>query len=311
MYDTEQSSKGETMRLPLATLEVFTAIARHGSLRAAADALGLKPSTVSHQLKTLEDQLGTALFIRTTRSISLTEAGRALIRGTGPAFDQLGEAVESARTTGHAARGTLKLAMPEFAYQLFLGARLRSFCETYPEIEIELSLTDAFSDLPGEELHAGFRLGDRIAQDMVAVRLTPGLPLAVVASPAYLARHGAPVTPRDLLDHSCIRYRFQTSGRIAAWSFAGKDGPYDVAVRGNLVVNTLPAMIDLARQDLGLVYTFRDYFTQDIAQGRLEEVLHGTIADAPGIYLYFPREYRAMMPLRLLMDHLRGKQPQG
>jgi DNA-binding transcriptional LysR family regulator len=293
------------MRLPLATLEVFTAIARHGSLRAAADALALKPSTVSHQLKTLEDQLGTALFIRTTRSVSLTEAGRDLIRGTGPAFDQLGEAIESARATGHAARGSLRLAMPEFVYRLFVGPRLKSFCETYPEIEIELSLTDAFSDILNEELHAGFRLGDRIAQDMVAVRLTPSLPLAIVGSHGYLSGCGIPDTPRDLLAHNCIRYRFQTSGQIAPWTFRGDEGEFSVDVRGNLVANTLPALVDLARQDLGLIYTFRRYVDDQITQGKLQPILQDTLPETPGIFIYYPREYRSLMPLRLLLDHLR------
>ncbi len=295
------------MRLPLTTLEVFTAIARHGSLRAAAEALDIKPSTVSHQLKTLEAQLGTALFIRTTRSVSLTEAGRALIRGAGPAFDQLSEAVESARSTGHAARGTLKLAMPEFAYHLYVSPVLQSFCAACPEIELELSLTDALSDILGEELHAGFRLGDRIAEDMVAVRLTGPLQLAVLASPEYLETHGTPAVPRDLLDHSCIRYRFQSAGRIAPWSFMGPEGEYTVDVQGNLITNTLPASIDLARQNLGLVFTFRDYVAGQIASGELVPVLEDHLGTTPGIYIYFPREYRTMMPLRLFMEHLKAR----
>jgi DNA-binding transcriptional LysR family regulator len=293
------------MRLPLATLEIFTAIARHGSLRAAAEALGIKPSTVSHQLKALEDQLGTALFIRTTRSISLTEAGRALIRGAGPAFDQLSEAVECARSTGHAARGTLKLAMPEFAYHLYVGPILKSFCAEYPEIELELSLTDALSDILGEELHAGFRLGDRVAQDMVAVRLTQPLPVTVVASPDYLSYRGLPETPRDLLEHNCIRYRFQSSGQIAPWSFQSSEGEYSVDVQGNLIANALPASIDLAKRGLGLAYTFKAYVATQIDAGALRPVLGDHLGLTPGIFLYFPREYRSMMPLRLFIDHLK------
>lgn len=293
------------MRLPLASLEVFTAIARHGSLRAAADALGLTPSTVSHQLKTLEEQLQTALFIRTTRSISLTEAGRALIRGAGPAFDQLTDAVESARTTGHAARGSLKLAMADHVYDLFISHALPSFCAAYPEIELEFSISDALTDLVEEGLHAGFRIGDKIAQDMVAVRLTPPMSLAVVGSPDYLARHGVPDTPRDLLAHNCIRYRFHSSGRVAPWEFQGQEGAYSVDVQGNLISNTLPASIDLARQGLGLAYTFRDYVAPDLASGTLVQMLESHLTETPGIYIYFPREYRSMMPLRLFMDHLR------
>ncbi|MBO9409267.1 LysR family transcriptional regulator [Shimia sp. R9_1] len=294
------------MRLPLATLEIFDAIAREGSLKGAAKRLGLQPSTVSHQLKSLEDQLGTALFIRTTRSISLTEAGRALLRGAAPAFDQLSEAVETARTVGHAPRGSLRLAMTDFVYAMHVGPALPSFREAYPEIEIEMSFTDALSDLLGEELHAGFRLGDRIAPDMVAVRLTRSEPLAVLASPAYLERHGVPQTPAELLNHSCIRYRFPTSRQIAPWTFSEDGGDYTVDVGGKLIVNTLPSVVDLAKAGHGFIFTFRDFCAKDIEAGNLVTVLDAYLGNAAGSYIYFPREYRNMVPLRLFVDHLKA-----
>jgi DNA-binding transcriptional LysR family regulator len=295
------------MRLPLATLEVFVSIARHGSLRAAADALGLKPSTVSHQLKALEDRLETALFVRTTRAISLTEAGRALLRGAGPAFDQLTNAIESARSTGHEARGTLKLAMPDFVYHLIVAPALPTFADTYPEIKIELSVTDAFSDILDEGLHAGFRLGDRIMQDMVAVRLTPSLKLAIVGSPEYFARRQFPTDPTDLLEHNCIRYRFQTSGRIYPWRFLNDEGEYTVDVGGTLVTNTLPALIDLASRGLGVAYTFHDFCDRELSDGSLVGVLEQHALSVPGIYIYFPREYRTMVPLRLFLEHIKAR----
>ncbi len=294
------------MRLPLAMLEVFTAIAQHGSLRSAADALGIKPSTVSHQLRSLEERMGVALFIRTTRSVTLTEAGRALLGGTGPAFAQLSEAVETARGTGHVARGALRLAMPEFVYRLLVGPSLRGFRAAYPEIEIELSLSDALSDILGEELHAGFRLGDRIAQDMVAVRLTPPLPLVIAASPEYLQAQGTPEVPSDLLRHECIRYRFQSSGQIAPWNFEGADGSFTVAVQGSFVANTLPTLVDLARQGLGLIYVFEEICADELKDGTLVSVLHDDLPVSPCISIYFPREYRNMVPLRLFLDHLKA-----
>lgn len=293
------------MRLPLATLEVFTAIARQGSLRAAADELGIKPSTVSHQLKNLEDQIGTALFIRTTRSVSLTEAGRALIRGSGPAFDQLEEAMDTARSTGHQARGKLKLAMADHVYDLFFGPALSSFSESYPDIELELSITDALSDILEEGFHAGFRLGDRISQDMIAVRLTPPLELTVIGSPEYFERNAIPKSPRDLLNHNCVRYRFQSSGQIAPWNFRSPDGAYAVDVKGRMIVNTLPASIDLAKQGLGLVYTFKDICLEELKTQKLTSVLANHLPKTPGVYIYFPREYRNMVPLRLMIDHLK------
>lgn len=292
------------MRLPLSTLEIFDAIAREGSFKGAANRLGLQPSTVSHQLKTLEDQLGTALIIRTTRTLSLTEAGRALLRGASPAFDQLADAVESAKATGHEARGTLRLAMPEFAYKLLVGPAVKSFRSAYPEIELEFSFTDALSDILGEELHAGFRLGDRITQDMVAIRLTQPLKLGVFASPAYLEQHGSPKHPGDLLKHECIRYRFQTSGNVSPWTFVADGSDYNVDVGGHLVVNTLPAVVDLALQGQGLIWTFMDYCRDKVEAGQLISLLEAHLGQTPGLYIYFPREYRKMMPLRLFIEHL-------
>ncbi len=293
------------MRLPLATLEVFTAIAKQGSLRGAADILGIKPATVSQQLKNLETQLGTTLFIRTTRSVSLTESGRALLRGSGPAFDQLEEAVETARTTGHAARGRLRVAMAEYIYDLFVSPALSAFSTRYPEIEIELSITDALSEILDDGFHAGFRLGDRISQDMVAVPVTPPLDLVVAGSPSYLKANGTPKVPAELLEHNCIRYRLHSSGKVAAWNFKSSAGEFAVDVDGQFIVNTLPASLDLAQQGCGLIYTFKDYCAEQLGNGNLVSMLSEHLPDTPGVYIYFPREYRNMIPLRLLIDQLK------
>lgn len=295
------------MKLPLSTLEVFNAIAQQSSLRGAAIALGIKPSTVSHQLKKLEEQIGTALFIRTTRAISLTEAGRVLARSTAPAFEQLSEGLYSAQTVGLNERGSLKLALPEFAYSLLVRDKLGSFQEKYPEIEIDLSMTDSMSDILGEGLHAGFRLGGLIAQDMVAINLSEPLKLAVVASPEYLNKHGAPLEPSDLLNHNCLRYRYPSSGQCAPWIFSEADSAYPVEVRGKLTANSSPATIDLAVQGLGLTYTFRDYCKQAIISGELVEVLSEYLTPLPSMNIYFPSEYRTMMPLRLFIEHLKGE----
>lgn len=293
------------MRLPLQSLEVFVAIARHGTLRAAADVLGVKPSTVSHQLKALENRLGTALFVRTTRSINPTEAGRALLRGADPAFEQLADAIDSARSSQHEARGALRLSIPEFVYHLVVAPRLSAFVDAFPEIGLEFSVSDAFSDILGEGLHAGFRLGDRIAADMVAVRLTPPLRLAALASPDYLDRRGRPDRPDALLSHSCIRYRFPTSGALYPWVFHGADGDLEVEVGRGLVADALPVLLDMAERGLGLAYTFRDIADTRLRAGRLEEVLEGCALTVPGIHIYFPREYRSMMALRVFLDYLR------
>ncbi|WP_343562465.1 LysR family transcriptional regulator [Kiloniella sp. b19] len=299
------------MRLPLATLEIFTAIAEEGSLRAAAELLGLQPSTVSHQLRNLEERLGTALFIRTTRSVRLTEAGRVLLRGTAPAFQQISEAVESARTTGQVARGLLRLSLPELAYELVISRVLPNYRKAYPEIEVELSIRDALEDILEEGMHAGIRFGDIVAQDMVAIRVTDTLGLSVLGSPDYLERQGVPLVPDDLLRHDCVRYRFHSSGKLAPWRLDGPEGEAVVEVGGSLIVNSLPVALDAAVQGNGLIYLLHDYARDEIDRGRLVPVLQNFMPQMPGLFLYYPGEYRSMMPLRLLIGMLKEQKSTG
>ena len=187
-----------------------------------------------------------------------------------------------------------------------MAPAVKSFRAAYPEIELEFSFSDAFSNILGDELHAGFRLGDRIAQDMVAIRLTQPLKLGVFVSPKYLCEFGSPAHPSDLLDHECIRYRFQTSGNIADWTFVDGETEYNVDVEGYLTVNTLPAMVDLALRGQGLIMTFRAYCQSSPESGSLTSVLEEHIGETQGLHIYFPREYRSMVPLRLFIEHLRS-----
>ena len=297
------------MRIPLAKLEVFDAIVRAGSLRGAATMLGIKPSTVSHQLKALEDQIGSPLFIRTTRSLNLTDAGRALAQSSGPAFDQLTDGMESARTAGHAARGKLRLAIPDFSDHLLVRKTLPSFTAKYPEIEIELSMTDALSDILGEGLHAGFRLGGMVAQDMIAIPLTDPLRTVVAGSPEYLEKFGVPEKPTDLLNHNCLRYRFPSSGEIGPWMFIGDEGMYQVDVNGTLIADSSPTLIEYAVQGIGLMFIFRDYCTEQLNNGQLVELMPDHLSTVPAVNIYFPREYRSMLPLRLFIDHIKQHSP--
>ncbi|QUS58678.1 LysR family transcriptional regulator [Pseudovibrio brasiliensis] len=294
------------MRLPLAMLEVFNAIAQNGSLRGAANALGIKPSTVSHQLKSLEEQLGTALFVRTTRSVTLTDAGRALQSGAGAAFDLLGQAVEDAREHGSSARGSLRLTLPEFVFHTFLADLLPGFQAKYPEIQLELSLSDAIVDIVSEGLHAGFRSGGLVAQDMIALRISDPQPLTVLGSKTYLDQHGRPEQPEDLLDHACIHYRFQTSGQLAPWVFQVDGDQVEIDVKGGLILNTLPSLLELMEQGMGLVLTFRNYALMQCDMTKVERLLEDYLTPIAPIYLFYPREYKDLQPLRLFIDHIKA-----
>lgn len=293
------------MRLPLQMLEVFTAIVENGNLRRAASALGVKPSTVSHQLKNLEDRVGAQLVIRSPRSCTLTEAGRVLIDGTGPAFQQMQQAFEDARMSGKETRGALRLTMPELAYQLLVAPRLNEFRDLYPQIDIEFSIDDALDDIRDTGFHAGFRSGEILSEDMVAIRMTDSLKLAVAGSTQYFEIHGKPNSPSDLLRHNCIRYRFISSGQFAPWMFKGSPSDYSIEVSGDHVVNSLPVAVDGANRGIGLVFVLEQYIQNEIEAGTLELVLQKDMTHTAGLYLYYPLEYRNHRPLRAFVDYLK------
>lgn len=292
-------------RLPVSGLEVFLAVAEHGSLRKAAGALGVQPPAVSYRLKSLEDQLGTTLFVRTTRSIRLTDAGKALLARSRPAMAELGEALDDARASGGARKGALRITLPYAAYELTVARKLAAFLLQYPEIEIELSFNEAFVDLVEEGFHAGVRLGDHIQEDMVAVRLFPPLREVVFAAPAYFERHGRPGKPRDLLGHNCVRYRYIASRRFAPWQFQDTEGLTTIDVKGTLIVNSTTALIHAVRSGIGVGWLFRPSIEADLASGALESVLDSYSLERPGYFLYFPRAYARIEVLRLFTDFMR------
>jgi DNA-binding transcriptional LysR family regulator len=292
--------------LSVGGLETFLAIAEAGSLRAAAAALGVQPPAVSQQLKAFEDRIGVSLFTRTTRSVELTDAGRALLRRAQPAVLELNQALEEARGVGNATKGNIRITLPYRAYQLRIASRLAAFQKKYPEIELELSFNEAFVDIVAERFHAGIRLGDRIDEDMIAVRLTPPLKGAYFASPDYLEKHGRPRQPRDLLRHNCIRYRFIGSKRIAEWQFLGPDGMQTVAVKGSLIFNSFQSVVEAALDGLGIGWSLRAGVQDELSAGLLETVLDRYVPVRPGFFLYYPKENARIEILRLFIEFMKA-----
>lgn len=294
-------------RLPFNGLEIFLSIAEHGSLRRAADAMGVQPPAVSYQLKALEERIGAPLFTRTTRSVRLTDAGRDLLARAQPAITELGEALDDARASGSSTKGTVRLTLPYVAYQLTIEKKLAAFQTKYPEIELDLSFDDAFVDMTAEGFHAGVRLGDHIQQDMIAVRLSPALQEVVFAAPSYFDKHGRPDQPKDLLRHNCVRYRYITSKRFAEWRFNGADGISTIDVRGNLVVNSTNALLSAARAGHGVAWLFRPSVEGDLQDGVLESVLEDYSVKGPAYYLYYPKTNAKIKVLRLFIDYMKAQ----
>lgn len=292
-------------RPPLHGLEVFLAIARHGSLRAAAASLGIGAPAVSHQLKMLERELGVPLFARTTRSVELTDAGRALLAGAGPALEQLAAALETTRGIGGSVCGTLRLSLPWSAYRIAVAPVVGAFQEAHPDVRLELSFDEALVDIVQAGFHAGIRLGDRLAPGMVALRLTGPLASAYFAAPGYLDRHGRPSHPRDLLSHQCIRYRYSSSGRLAEWQFRDGAGTIAVDPPGKLTFNTFQSVIEAACDGHGIGWALREVVAEEIAAGRLECVLERYVVEHPPFFLYYPEQNRSLVLLRAFADFVR------
>src|SRR5580658_10325204 len=199
-------------------VEAFLSVAQHRSFRKAAAEIGVTPSAISQAVRALEARVGAALFIRTTRSVGLTEAGERFLSRAKPAFEELVAASEVARDLGKRPAGLLRLTMPRAVVPILLERLIASFCEAYPEIEVEIAASAELVDLAAGGFDAGIRMGQFIAADMVAVRLTPPFPFVVVGSPDYLRRRGRPERIEDLRRHACLRMR-RSNGSIAPWSF--------------------------------------------------------------------------------------------
>ncbi|HEY6431072.1 MAG TPA: LysR family transcriptional regulator [Acetobacteraceae bacterium] len=282
-------------------VEAFLSVARHRSFRRGAVDLGVTPSAVSQAIRALESRIGAALFSRTTRSVGLTEAGERFLSRAKPAFEELVAASEAARDLGQHPAGLLRLSVPRAVVPLILEPMLISFHRAYPKIELEIAASAELADIVAEGFDAGIRLGQFIAPDMVAVRLTPAFPLVVVGSPGYFHARGRPVRIADLRDHSCLRMR-RSDGSIAPWRFAEGNNTIDVIASGPLIANDYPTLLGAAMQGLGLAQIAGPVANAPIADGRLQPVLAPFSPTMPGVFLYYPDRRQVLPKLRAFIE---------
>src|SRR5271168_2252801 len=253
-------------------VEAFLSIARHRSFRRAAAELGVTPSAISQAIRAVEARVGAALFLRTTRSVGLTEAGERFLSRAKPAFEELVAASEMARDLGQRPTGLLRLSVPKAVVPLILEPVIASFCQAYPEVEVEIAASEKLVDIAAEGFDAGIRLGQFIAADMVAVRLTPPFPFVVVGSPDYLRRRKRPERIEELRDHACLRMR-RSNGSIAPWSFLDGNKAIEATVSGPLVANDYPTLLGAAIQGVGLAQVPGPLAKAAIAESRLQALL--------------------------------------
>jgi DNA-binding transcriptional LysR family regulator len=288
-----------------AELTAFAAVAEARSFRRAADTLKLRPSTLSHSVRSLEERLGIRLLARTTRSVAPTEAGLALLASIAPALATLDGAADAVNAHRLQPRGTVRLTLPQSAAMAVLAPKLGAFAKAYPDVTLDVSVDDGFTDIVSDGVDAGIRLGESVADGMTAVRVSEDRSAAVVASPAYWADRAPPETPRELGRHRCINRRYAVDRGIHRWRLVRGDEEVEIACEGPLIVNSERLMHRAALDGVGVAMLAEDDVTDDIAAGRLVRVLHEWCPPIFGFFLYHPSHRLPSASLAAVIEALR------
>lgn len=291
----------------LVHLRAFLVVAERLSFSQAADALGVKPSALSHTIRTLEERLGVQLFNRTTRSVALTPAGQALAARLRPAMLAIGGALVDVRRIGDRPSGTVRLVATRAAARLEVAPVLAQFAMVAPDVVLDLTVTDAIVDFVADGFDAALRPGEVIDQDMVSVRIGTDHRQIAVASPAYLEKHGRPATPDDLQRHRCIRWRWEGRETPYAWEFRRDGNWFEVAVIGPLIVDDRHVAICAALGGTGIAFATEREVEAHLASGELEALLVDWTDIFPGFHLCYPKQRQMPPSLRALIDVLRGR----
>ena len=283
-------------------LRAFAAVAQALSFTRAADRLGVTPQALSQTVRALEESIGLRLLHRTTRSVSLTEAGEDLLRRVGPAIEDLGAAVDQVRQRRGRPSGIVRLHSFRIAADLFIAPALRALSERCPDVVLDLTLDDEVVDVVAGRYDAALRVGETVERDMVAVRLGPDLRQVAVAAPEYLARHGSPAHPRDLVHHRCIGWRWPGREGPYRWEFWQDGRWFEVAVSGPLVVDSRDFAVAAALEGVGIAFAVEQAVAPHVAAGRLVPVLEAWSAPFPGFFLCYPAQRQMAPALRAVID---------
>ncbi|MCU1720468.1 LysR family transcriptional regulator [Pseudomonas sp. 5P_5.1_Bac1] len=295
----------KSLREAFSGLPVFFAVAREGSFTKAAARLRVTQTAVSHAVRALEARLGVQLLARNSRTVTPTEAGEQLLRRVAPHMEAIDNELEALNAFRDSPAGTLRISASDHAINAVLMDRLRQFLPHYPQIKVELVADNGFVDIVAERFDAGVRMGESLDQDMIAVRIGPDAPFAVVASPGYLAQHGRPQTPADLLQHNCINVRLPSLGNLWAWEFEKDGTPLNLRVDGQLVCNSSFDCVEAAVAGLGICYMPAEMTRLHLQAGALVQLLHDWSPTWPGLHLYYPSRRQPSAAMTLLIAALR------
>lgn len=286
-------------------LLAFLAVARERSFTRAAAKLGLSQSALSQIVRALEQRLGVRLLNRTTRSVAPTQAGERLLQNIGPKFDEMDVELAALSELREKPAGTLRITAIEYAADTILMPALAKLLPKYPDIKVEVITDYGLSNIVADRYDAGIRLGEQVANDMVAVRIGPDFRMVVVGAPSYFSSRKRPRTPQDLTGHNCITLRLPTYGGIYAWEFEKNGRELNVRVDGQLVFNGVASIFNAALNGLGLAYLPEDLVRTDVSEGRLVKVLSDWCAPFSGYHLYYPSRHQRSPALAVLVDALR------
>lgn len=285
----------------------FLAVARERSFTKAAAKFGIAQSTLSHTIKRLETQMGIRLLSRTTRSVSLTEAGERLHASLAPRIEEIEADLSALMSFRDKPSGTIRITLSDHALASVVWPRLKPVLKTYPDIRLELSLDTGFRNIVEDGFDAGIRLGERVEKDMIAVRIGPDWRLVAVGSPAYFEARPAPKHPEDLVTHDCINMRQPTAGGLYAWEFEKDGQELRVRVAGQLTINNSYAMIEPSINGYGIAYVPEDMVTGHIKAGRLVQVLDDWSPFFDGYFIYYPSRRQNSAAFKVILDALRHR----
>ena len=283
----------------------FVTVAREGSFTRAAGVLGVTQSALSQAISGLEARLQIRLLTRTTRSVSPTVAGDRLLQAIGNRFDEIEAELDNLTQMRDKPAGTVRITCGDHVLRTTLLPKLTALLHEYPDIKVEFDVSYGFRNIVADRFDAGVRLGDTIDKDMIAVPIGPPLRMAVVAVPGYFASRGTPENPRDLMNHSCINQRMQTSGGLYVWDFEQRGKQVNVRVDGQLIFNTSSHIVDAALAGLGIAYLPEEEFEPHLREGRLERVLEDWCPPFSGYYLYYPSRRQPSPAFTLVANALR------
>ena len=285
-------------------ITVFLAIAAARNFRIAAELLGVTRSAVSQALQRLEDRVGVALVQRTTRSVRLTEAGERFHETVCRAARQVGEAIESVREVQTKPSGLLKIAVSSIAERFISGKMLAGFMQAYPDLHLDITITDAEFDIVAAGFDAGVRLGEVLEQDMLAVPVSGTQQQCAVASPQYLERHPTPQHPRDLTDHVCIGWRPRPDAAPYRWEFTENGRDFEFAVGPAFTTNDMGMMIRMACAGAGVTFGMIETFEPYFERGQLTPLLQKFCPPFDGFHLYYPKRHRQPLKLKVLVEYI-------